>query len=424
MKKRTKVPHLHRGELRGWADTFAHSAQFRRTLEHHLPPTTVAGAAAGPILAIPPGDQMLDYSLEQLAQPATAVSQYAMVAVQQYRAAEQVLATCFPDRTGIQVLDFACGYGRLLRFLVRTVPPAQIWASDIQQDAVDFVANTFGVHGVYSSVEPSEFAPPQKFDMIWVASLFSHLPRRTFEAWLAKLGSLLTPRGVLCFSVHDEDLLPPPRKMPAEGILFAAHSENEDLERAAYGTTHVTETYVRGAVARAFGGERPCHRLRKGLAYQQDLYVVAGDPARDLSVLNDFQWGPWGWVDRRKLQEDGSVKVSGWAASVDAAGVAAVVIEAEGGERVEAPIRIERADVAAVFRDERFRLTGWEVTLTPPGPAVSTYVEMSAVSTDGRRSLLYAGPLIEPRLAWRWLGLELLLRRIRFTLYVLRGKFR
>jgi alkanesulfonate monooxygenase SsuD/methylene tetrahydromethanopterin reductase-like flavin-dependent oxidoreductase (luciferase family) len=50
----------------------------------------------------------------------------------------------------------------------------------------------------------AKLLPDTKFDFIWVASLFSHLSGPLFDAWLAKLSDSLSPRAVLCFSVHDE----------------------------------------------------------------------------------------------------------------------------------------------------------------------------------------------------------------------------
>ena len=43
-------------------------------------------------------------------------------------------------------LDFGCGYGRVIRFLVERVPPDRIWASDVAHEAVDFCRSEFGVH--------------------------------------------------------------------------------------------------------------------------------------------------------------------------------------------------------------------------------------------------------------------------------------
>ncbi|MEE4297661.1 MAG: class I SAM-dependent methyltransferase, partial [Wenzhouxiangella sp.] len=125
---------------------------------------------------IPAGCQMLEFSLRHHQDAALSVSQYFSVALQQYQTVIQIMDRMFGYRDDLKVLDFACGYGRLLRFLIHRLSADQIWAAEIQSDAVDYVSEHFGVHGLQSSAEPENFNPNQRFDVIWVASLFSHLP--------------------------------------------------------------------------------------------------------------------------------------------------------------------------------------------------------------------------------------------------------
>jgi 2-polyprenyl-3-methyl-5-hydroxy-6-metoxy-1,4-benzoquinol methylase len=42
-------------------------------------------------------------------------------------------------------LDFACGYGRVTRWLVRALPPERVTAADTDRQAVRFCAHEFGV---------------------------------------------------------------------------------------------------------------------------------------------------------------------------------------------------------------------------------------------------------------------------------------
>ena len=41
------------------------------------------------------------------------------------------------ERVG-KILDFASGYGRVTRFLVRDVPPELVWVADVYADGVRF----------------------------------------------------------------------------------------------------------------------------------------------------------------------------------------------------------------------------------------------------------------------------------------------
>ncbi|HEX5124779.1 MAG TPA: class I SAM-dependent methyltransferase [Rhodanobacteraceae bacterium] len=342
--------------------------------------------------AIHPGDQMLLHSLKQHRDAGAAFSQYFNIALQQHAAARQLMRAAFgADARDIDVLDFACGYGRLLRFLSLSIDPRRIWASDLQTDAVDFVRDAFGVQPLASHEDPSRFEPGRRFDFIWVASLFSHLPEPLFHAWLARLVALLTPRGVLCFSVRDASLLPDASTLPASGLAYARESENADLAGDIYGTAYASEAFVCDALRTATRDARAYVRLQRALANEQDLYVVAGDAARDLTPLRAFRRGPWGWVDVRRLSPDGTLDLQGWAASLDDGAVEAVEIDVAGELHALRP-SIARPDVSAAFRDARLEDSGWAFG-ADLGGARSARVVASARTRRGERALLYAGEI-------------------------------
>lgn len=99
-------------------------------------------------------------------------------------------------------LDFACGYGRLARFLVKRLPKDSLTVSDIDRKAVDFVSKGLGVRGLYSTLDPDDFDAKSKYDVIFVLSLFTHLRQPEWQKWLAKLHSMLRKGGRLIFSTH------------------------------------------------------------------------------------------------------------------------------------------------------------------------------------------------------------------------------
>jgi cyclopropane fatty-acyl-phospholipid synthase-like methyltransferase len=49
-----------------------------------------------------------------------------------------------------KILDMPCGYGRVLRFLRRRFPNANLTGMDIVEEAVDFCADTFSTNRIYS----------------------------------------------------------------------------------------------------------------------------------------------------------------------------------------------------------------------------------------------------------------------------------
>jgi len=353
--------------------------EFRACIGRHwMPPPA---ASAGQLqLAIHPNDQMLLHSLRSF-DANTAVSQYFNVALQQHRAALQLLHGFFASRgPDFRMLDFACGYGRLLRLLAPGFAPDELWASEIQPEALDFVGRQFGVRTVASNARPEAFDPPVRFDFIWVASLFSHLPPELFREWVGRLLALLGPGGVLAFSVHDMTLWP--GAVPATGFAYSRESENADLDPGIYGTSFVTEAFVADAVG---ASGRTCKRLARAIANEQDLYVVS---TRDAAFLEGFRRGPWGFVDIVRVSHDRELYLTGWAASLDDGPLDSVRVAIDGVVQ-ECRISSMRSDVGDALRDRRLDRSGWEMRgLLGPAP---TFVEVSAASPRGETALLYAG---------------------------------
>ena len=377
------------------ARTMCSDAYFREVVWRHCPylETTTASSLN---LVIHPDDQMLWHSLRHHRDANAAFSQYYSVALQQYNAAQQILRSLFPDAgQPARILDFACGYGRLLRFLTLSQPSGNLWASEIQAQALAFVCDNFKVTGIPSDTDPQAFQPSRRFDLIWVASLFSHLPGRLFEAWLRRLTACLEPDGILCFSAHDACLIPDGAPLGEDGILFRPFSENADLDASNYGTTYVSEDYVRGMVSKVCGADRSCFRIPRGLAHEQDLYVVAAAPGRDLSVLRSFRHGPWGWVDERALRPSGELYLRGWAASLDDGALEAVDITVDG-RQFRCPTGLPRDDVARVLDDPRLNSSGWEFRHVPAPAQGPVRVVVSVRTQADETALLYAGEIRRP----------------------------
>jgi SAM-dependent methyltransferase len=100
------------------------------------------------------------------------------------------------------ILDFACGFGRVLRVFKTAFPMAELTASDILPDAIDFCAKAFGATPVLSSENVAELHFRTKFDLIWCGSLMTHCDMPQFENVLKSFQSLLSPDGLLVFTTH------------------------------------------------------------------------------------------------------------------------------------------------------------------------------------------------------------------------------
>src|SRR5438034_5569873 len=97
------------------------------------------GDPAGVDTFVDPRDEMLRFAAEAVG-PERARFDYFRLGHELLETVEQVVAWAFQEeeQEGLSVLEFACGYGRNIRHLVRRFPPANVTVSDIDPDAVAF----------------------------------------------------------------------------------------------------------------------------------------------------------------------------------------------------------------------------------------------------------------------------------------------
>lgn len=95
-----------------------------------------------------------------------------------------------------RILDFGCGYGRVLRVICKEFPAARVTACDVDREAAEFCARTFGAVCAYSSVEPSQVRFEERFDLVWVGSVFTHIDTSAWEGMLRALALPATTAAV------------------------------------------------------------------------------------------------------------------------------------------------------------------------------------------------------------------------------------
>ena len=160
------------------------------------------------------------------------------------------------DRPLLQVaamLEFAAGFGRFTRHLAPLLGD-RLTCADVQPGTAEFLAREFGVKAFYSDPDPRRVAIPGRYDLVFVLSMFTHLPPAMWSPWLRVLHAALTPGGHLVFSVHNEAH---DRGLGvdfgADGTHFIASSESRALAAEVYGTTFTTRAFVEAEVRRALG---------------------------------------------------------------------------------------------------------------------------------------------------------------------------
>jgi SAM-dependent methyltransferase len=295
----------------------------------------------------------------------------------------QVLRWRFGDLARVaRVLDFASGYGRVTRFLLRALPPERVWVSDIYAGGVQFQERRLGVHGIVSTVLPEDFhvaaaAVPGGFDAILVTSLFTHLAEERFVGWLRALCALLAPGGVLVFSVHDRSLLAPGVELPASGLHFEAVSESGSLAGEDYGSAWVSERFVRDALTRALAGTPQAGsllRLPRGVCNFQDLYVAVPEGDADFSGL-EFRGDPHFFLERCAVAVGAAgdrLELRGWTGFKERGSAVAVELVLAGQLLARFAVEQRRPEVAEMLGDPRLTHAGWGGSCALPAGAERT----------------------------------------------------
>jgi SAM-dependent methyltransferase len=102
-----------------------------------------------------------------------------------------------PLQPSSAVLDFGCGWGRIIRFFTRDVEPANLWGVDVLEPGIQACRDT----NRWARFERNDPLPPtgfgdRTFDLIYSYSVFSHLAEEPHLLWLEEFARILKPGGL------------------------------------------------------------------------------------------------------------------------------------------------------------------------------------------------------------------------------------
>ena len=100
-----------------------------------------------------------------------------------------------------RIIDFPCGHGRVMRWLCREWPDAEMFGVEIDRDGLEFVEQTFGAIPVLG--HPNlEMEIPGNADLIWSGSLLTHFAEWQWDLFLPMCVEALSDDGTLIFTAH------------------------------------------------------------------------------------------------------------------------------------------------------------------------------------------------------------------------------
>jgi SAM-dependent methyltransferase len=140
-----------------------------------------------------------------------------------------------PIEASTTVLDFGCGWGRVLRFFLREVDPARLLGIDPDREIIQAgqATSRWGTFQETERFAPSPFAEEQ-FDLIYSYSVFSHLSEECHAGWIPEFAQILKPGGMLVVTTWPRSFIEDCARLRAEpgANTYADPNAFQDLEGA------------------------------------------------------------------------------------------------------------------------------------------------------------------------------------------------
>jgi len=157
------------------------------------------------------------------------------------------------------VLDYGCGWGRLIRLIYKLVPINNIYGVDPWDESIDICQQ----NGVKGNLAISEYVPhslpfEQQFDLIFAFSVFTHLSEKTTQIVLATLRKYISKDGMLIITIRPKEYWDVHERVYPEqgvvaskmvkmhdekGIAFSPHNLPPIDGDVTYGDTSITLVY-------------------------------------------------------------------------------------------------------------------------------------------------------------------------------------
>lgn len=129
-----------------------------------------------------------------------------------------------PIESGTRILDFGCGWGRIIRFFFKDTGCQNLFGVDVDPEMVDFCSNEMhcGTYFLVNS-EPPSVLQDGSVDVIYAFSVFSHLAESTAINWITEFSRILKPSGILIATTRDKSFLDDCEALRGEDYKSAHH---------------------------------------------------------------------------------------------------------------------------------------------------------------------------------------------------------
>lgn len=152
------------------------------------------------------------------------------------------------------VLDFGCGYGRVIRFFLRDIDHRRLTGTDYNGSLIDFCRQSNRwCNFAQNDAEPPLSFEDDQFECVFAFSVFSHFSEAMHLRWLEELKRILRPGGALAISFRPRDWIEHLRKLRESGTV----DESKALPRMLVDTDRELARYDAGEFCFSPYGEDP-----------------------------------------------------------------------------------------------------------------------------------------------------------------------
>lgn len=118
------------------------------------------------------------------------------------------------DLTGVDILEWGCGPGRIIRHLPDLLPQARFFGIDYNSRSIHWCQQnlpdiTFWTNNLLPPIpsyvrRQTSDVPRQTFSLIYGVSIFTHLSESAHFAWMEEFSRVLQPGGILFLTLHGQ----------------------------------------------------------------------------------------------------------------------------------------------------------------------------------------------------------------------------
>lgn len=107
-----------------------------------------------------------------------------------------------------RVLDWGCGWGRLMRSAIASGGVGELWGADIDEDNLAWAReNIPGAKFTCLPLYPPTNLPSGHFDLVYALSVMTHLDGDAQDKWIEEVARVLRPGGCAVLTFHGRSAL-------------------------------------------------------------------------------------------------------------------------------------------------------------------------------------------------------------------------